>query len=298
MRALTPGCRLLDRQVSSLSSHILPDVPSPTTWVTRMSLSPPKQRIRCVSDFAFSQPARRHTPPNRVRHPTDRQFVSGCSPPRLTTTQLPSTSGPWLTPTRTSTVLDVRLHERTRRRALAPMGPWSRPDRGGAPHKQSRRRREGGQSVGGAPSRRRCLWSRPDRGEAPLPQTDQGNPAANSRRPGVNCRADPPTEIPHGRQDLHPRRAPEQPEEPRPGLPLGELIVVTGVSGSGKSSLVFDTLYAEGQRRYVETFSRLRAPVPRPHGQARGRPHRRHAAGDRHRPDQPGAHLALARSAR
>ena len=38
-------------------------------------------------------------------------------------------------------------------------------------------------------------------------------------------------------------------------LPVGELIVVTGVSGSGKSSLVFDTLYAEGQRRYVETFS-------------------------------------------
>ena len=38
-------------------------------------------------------------------------------------------------------------------------------------------------------------------------------------------------------------------------LPLRELVVVTGVSGSGKSSLVFDTLYAEGQRRYVETFS-------------------------------------------
>ena len=35
----------------------------------------------------------------------------------------------------------------------------------------------------------------------------------------------------------------------------GDLTVVTGVSGSGKSSLVFDTLYAEGQRRYVETFS-------------------------------------------
>jgi excinuclease ABC subunit A len=38
-------------------------------------------------------------------------------------------------------------------------------------------------------------------------------------------------------------------------VPLRELVVVTGVSGSGKSSLVFDTIYAEGQRRYVETFS-------------------------------------------
>src|SRR5256714_10102500 len=38
-------------------------------------------------------------------------------------------------------------------------------------------------------------------------------------------------------------------------LPLGKLLVVTGLSGSGKSSLAFDTLYAEGQRRYVETFS-------------------------------------------
>ena len=38
-------------------------------------------------------------------------------------------------------------------------------------------------------------------------------------------------------------------------IPLGEMVVVTGVSGSGKSSLAFDTIYAEGQRRYVETFS-------------------------------------------
>ncbi len=38
-------------------------------------------------------------------------------------------------------------------------------------------------------------------------------------------------------------------------LPRGALTVVTGVSGSGKSSLAFDTLYAEGQRRYVESFS-------------------------------------------
>ena len=38
-------------------------------------------------------------------------------------------------------------------------------------------------------------------------------------------------------------------------IATGELVVITGVSGSGKSSLAFDTLYAEGQRRYVETFS-------------------------------------------
>jgi excinuclease ABC subunit A len=38
-------------------------------------------------------------------------------------------------------------------------------------------------------------------------------------------------------------------------VPLGRYIVVTGLSGAGKSSLVFDTLHAEGQRRYVETFS-------------------------------------------
>lgn len=38
-------------------------------------------------------------------------------------------------------------------------------------------------------------------------------------------------------------------------LPLKKMIVITGVSGSGKSSLAFDTIYAEGQRRYVETFS-------------------------------------------
>ena len=38
-------------------------------------------------------------------------------------------------------------------------------------------------------------------------------------------------------------------------LPRNRLIVFTGVSGSGKSSFAFDTLYAEGQRRYVESLS-------------------------------------------
>ncbi len=38
-------------------------------------------------------------------------------------------------------------------------------------------------------------------------------------------------------------------------LPRNKFIVITGLSGSGKSSLAFDTLYAEGQRRYVESLS-------------------------------------------
>src|SRR5690606_37379607 len=38
-------------------------------------------------------------------------------------------------------------------------------------------------------------------------------------------------------------------------IPRNQLVVMTGVSGSGKSSLAFDTIYAEGQRRYLETFS-------------------------------------------
>ena len=38
-------------------------------------------------------------------------------------------------------------------------------------------------------------------------------------------------------------------------IPRGALTVITGLSGSGKSSLAFDTIYAEGQRRYVEYLS-------------------------------------------
>ena len=38
-------------------------------------------------------------------------------------------------------------------------------------------------------------------------------------------------------------------------IPRNSLTVITGLSGSGKSSLAFDTIYAEGQRRYMETFS-------------------------------------------
>ena len=71
------------------------------------------QRAERFPDFAMNEQARRHTPPNRVRYPADCQFASGCSPPRLATTQLPSASGSWLAPARTSTMLFARLHGRT-----------------------------------------------------------------------------------------------------------------------------------------------------------------------------------------
>ena len=38
-------------------------------------------------------------------------------------------------------------------------------------------------------------------------------------------------------------------------IPRNKIVLITGLSGSGKSSLAFDTLYAEGQRRYVESLS-------------------------------------------
>ena len=38
-------------------------------------------------------------------------------------------------------------------------------------------------------------------------------------------------------------------------IPREKLVIITGLSGSGKSSLAFDTIYAEGQRRYVESLS-------------------------------------------
>ena len=78
-------------------------------------------------------------------------------------------------------------------------------------------------------------------------------------------------------------------------LPRDQLIVFTGLSGSGKSSLAFDTIYAEGQRRYVESLSALRPPVPRPDGQARRRLHRGPVAGDLDRPEVGVAQPALDR---
>ena len=48
-------------------------------------------------------------------------------------------------------------------------------------------------------------------------------------------------------------------------IPRHRLVVITGLSGSGKSSLAFDTIYAEGQRRYVESLSAYARPVSYTH---------------------------------
>ena len=96
-----------------LLRHTLAAVPSPTTWAAWPSLHPPRQRDQRVSDFALHEQARRSSPPNRVRSPTDQQFASGCSPPCLGATQLPSATELWLTPTRTFTVLMWRPRGRT-----------------------------------------------------------------------------------------------------------------------------------------------------------------------------------------
>ena len=56
-------------------------------------------------------------------------------------------------------------------------------------------------------------------------------------------------------------------------IPRDKLVVMTGISGSGKSSLAFDTIYAEGQRPLCRIAVGLRAPVFRPNGKARRRLH-------------------------
>ena len=52
-------------------------------------------------------------------------------------------------------------------------------------------------------------------------------------------------------------------------IPRDRLVVITGLSGSGKSSLAFDTIYAEGQRRYVESSVGLRTAIPGDDAEAR-----------------------------
>ena len=92
MRALTP-CRLAHaNKVSPFRSSAFPASRPQPRYAARRSrayhLVPPVGPRG--PDFAINEQARLCTPPNRVRHPTGRRFASGCSPPRLAATQLPS----------------------------------------------------------------------------------------------------------------------------------------------------------------------------------------------------------------
>ena len=78
-------------------------------------------------------------------------------------------------------------------------------------------------------------------------------------------------------------------------IPRDQLVVFTGLSGSGKSSLAFDTIYAEGQRRYVESPVGLCAAVPGDDAEAGRRPDRRPVAGHLHRAEDHLAQPALDR---
>ena len=113
MGTLTPAGVHPRWQVSPLAAHHFPIVPSPITLYAATSLYSPLRRAALIPGFATRMRARRHTPPKQVRHPADRQFASGYSPPRLTTTQLPSATELRPTPTGTCTLPMVRPHGRT-----------------------------------------------------------------------------------------------------------------------------------------------------------------------------------------
>jgi hypothetical protein len=70
-------------QVSPLIPPCLPDIPSSTTPAARQSLCQSSQRRRLLPGFTTHEKARHSFTPKQVRYPTDCQFVSGCSPPRL-----------------------------------------------------------------------------------------------------------------------------------------------------------------------------------------------------------------------
>ncbi len=93
MRALTPADLAHTRQVSPLPLPCRPSIPTPNHIVCLdiafTVTSAHRDRSRDPG-FAELRQARHNTPPKRVRHPTGCSFASGCSPPRITATQLPS----------------------------------------------------------------------------------------------------------------------------------------------------------------------------------------------------------------
>src|SRR5215469_13365504 len=147
MKALTPAGLTRTRQVSPLTPLCLPDIPTSTTRAARRSLCQSPQRHRLLPGFATNEQARHRSTPNQVRHPTDCRFISGCSPPRLTATQLPSI-------TELATGSDTDFHHANRassRSALAPAKAGvqgRRSDLGPLPRNGPQGRPSGGASAG------------------------------------------------------------------------------------------------------------------------------------------------------
>ena len=118
MRALTPARLAHAAQVSPLPLSRRPNILSPTTlWAPGIAFAVASACSVWSRDqgFAMSGQARRATPPKRVRYPTGCSFASGCSPPRLATTQLPSA-----TCVTTSHRLDFHLPDKTTSRTHPP----------------------------------------------------------------------------------------------------------------------------------------------------------------------------------
>ena len=101
MKALTPA--LLTHNAGLPAYLVTPSCRSVSNHVGCLSIATPRLRAQRFSDFAMNEQARHSSPPNRVRSPTDQLFASGCSPPRLAATQLPSA-------TRGQTLLGEEFH--------------------------------------------------------------------------------------------------------------------------------------------------------------------------------------------
>src|SRR6266403_3113135 len=85
------SCRALASPPGLSAYPALPSRHPVPNHVVRPDVALPVTSARPVGEgFAINEQARRNTPPNRVRHPTGCPFASGCFPPRLTATQLPS----------------------------------------------------------------------------------------------------------------------------------------------------------------------------------------------------------------
>ena len=176
MRALTPARLAHAAQVSPLPLSRRPNILSPTTlWAPGIAFAVASACSVWSRDqgFAMSGQARRATPPKRVRYPTGCSFASGCSPPRLATTQLPSA-----TCVTTSHRLDFHLPDKTTSRTHPPrQSRGNSQDIRGAPFVASGPSNASPGECGEYKSRRRrgaCARMRTDHGDMTAPPLAQG----------------------------------------------------------------------------------------------------------------------------